>query len=110
MLDPKLKDQIQLLVCDLARGAYAEVEARGGAGRLNGRVLRRAVEDYGRQLVPIPEEGWALVDAYKRNGPRQLVDVPLWTKEEGRSDLTLSVEANWVNGEPVLSVTDLHVM
>lgn len=112
MLNPTFKEQVRILVCDLSRGAYAEVEADGRAGRLSAEILRRAVEEYGRQLVPIPEAGWALVDVYERTDVVGMVsmDVPLWTVEEGRSDLTLSLEASWVDGAPILRVENLHVM
>ena len=44
-----------------------------------------------RRVIPLPPEGWDLADAVRVGGrPEQwFVAIPLWTSEEGRSDLTL---------------------
>jgi hypothetical protein len=47
--------------------------------------------EYGRRLLPLPPGARALAEAFDRPRGELLVDVPLWTVEEGRSDLTLQV-------------------
>lgn len=104
--------QVRRLVEDLAAGRYAELAADGRAGRLTEAELRTAVARYGRTLVPLPADGEALVDVYEQASPPDTVtlDVPLWTREEGRSDLTLSVTAIKQGETYTVEVDDLHVL
>lgn len=55
-----------------------------------------AIRQYGNHLIDIPSDGWSLVDVYFINGQKEVydIDVPLWTKEEGRSDLMLKIHVN----------------
>ena len=38
------------------------------------------------------------------------IDIPMWTKEEGRSDLTLSATARETDGQVTIDIDDLHVL
>lgn len=44
------------------------------------------------------------------DGPPGAVDVPLWTAEEGRSDLTLSLTVHDRDGSVEIAVDDLRVL
>ncbi len=102
------------LVSLLVRGEYEELERRSRGVRMFASELRAAVEEYGRTLVQIPEEGWKLTDAIAVSGshpPRFSVQQPLWTEEEGRSDLTL--EVTLIESQPdefEVEIDDLHVL
>jgi len=111
-VDMRLMDQVRRLIEDLAAGRYAEIAADGRAGRLTEAELRTAVEQYGRTLVPLPADGEKLVDIYEQTSQRETLslDVPLWTREEGRSDLTLSVTATKQGDTYTVEVDDLHVL
>jgi hypothetical protein len=111
-VDMSLMGQVRRLIADLAAGRYAEIAADGRAGRLTEAELRTAVEQYGRTLVPLPAEGERLVDIYEQTSQPDAItlDVPLWTREEGRSDLTLSVTAIKQGGTYTVEVDDLHVL
>jgi hypothetical protein len=111
-VDMKLMGQVRRLVEDLAAGRYAEIAADGRAGRLTEAELRTAVEQYGRTLVPLPADGEMLVDIYEQSSQPDTVtlDVPLWTQEEGRSDLALSLTANKQGETYTVEVDDLHVL
>lgn len=84
------------IVADLlARGAYDEVVAITRGERLTADELKRAILDYGRTPTPLPDEAWALLDVVQlasASPPRFSVQVPMWTAEEGRSDLTIDLE------------------
>jgi hypothetical protein len=110
--DASLVEAIQALVADLAHGKFAEVETDGRAGRLGADVLQHAVREYGRVLLPLPVQGLALIDVVPvRGNPSELsVDVPMWSVEEGRSDLTLQLEATKVGGTWQLAIMNLHVL
>ncbi|HXV84121.1 MAG TPA: hypothetical protein VEG60_30070 [Candidatus Binatia bacterium] len=54
--------------------------------------IEQCVMDYGCEIVPLPTEGFDLVDVVEVADsipPQWSVYVPLWTREEGLSDLTL---------------------
>ncbi|HEX5750289.1 MAG TPA: hypothetical protein VFZ09_28920 [Archangium sp.] len=104
--------QIRRLIEDLAAGRYAEIAADGRAGRLTEAELRTAVEDYGRTLVPMPDDVEMTVDVYEQPSSPDTVaiDVPLWTQEEGRGDLTLSLTAIKQGETYTVEVDDLHVL
>lgn len=111
-MEASLRAEVQRLVRDLACGRYAEIVADRRVGRLQEDELRSAVEDYGRTLVELPDEAWASVDEYPISGETDAcaLDVPLWTTEEGRSDLTLSLTATRRGEGYVLVIDDLHVL
>jgi hypothetical protein len=78
----------------LVREQYDVVEAMTEGRNLSSDALRRAIEQYGRRLVSIPDNER---DAFE---PRRVPDstptlyhaaVHLWTQEEGQSDLTVQL-------------------
>lgn len=82
------------LVTSLADGKFSEAVASSRGSLVTAQELREAVCDYGRQLVPLPPEGYELIDYIAVLGSRPLewsVVVPLFTREEGRSDLSLEL-------------------
>ena len=111
-MDMKLMAQVRRLIDDLAAGRYAELAADGRAGRLTETELRTAVEEYGRTLVPFPDDIEMIADVYEQPLHPDVVtlDVPLWTQEEGRSDLTLSLTAIKQGETYTVEVDDLHVL
>jgi hypothetical protein len=79
----------------LARGEFDRVEQLTRGRRASAEDLRRVVAEYGRTLVPLPPEAFPDLDVHLVEGcdpPTCVVDVDLWTEEEGRSDLTLTLE------------------
>lgn len=105
---------IREVIADLARGEYAAVERRSAGVRLSADDLATAVAEYGRRLVPAPPEEPLPLDVVaisNADPPAWSVDSPLWTAEEGRSDLTLQLT---VRAEPAggyrIEVDDLHVL
>ncbi len=111
-MDMKLMNQVRRLIEDLAAGRYADIAADGRAGRLTEAELRTAVAAYGRTLVPLPSDSDRFVDIYEQKFHPDAValDVPLWTLEEGRSDLTLSLTATKQGETYTVAVDDLHVL
>ena len=62
-------------------------------------------------MITLPAEAFSLVDSYPVKGRQATwaVDVPLWTAEEGRSDLTLSLTVSESREGVRLELDDLHV-
>jgi hypothetical protein len=108
ILQPALKDLVHALVCE----HFSEIEADGRAGRLSAAELRQAIREYGRTLVELPDEAFAISRAYAIRNIDQTwrVDLALWTLEENRSDLTLSVTARVVESGVQVEIDDLHVL
>ena len=88
----KLERTVGELLQLLANGDYAGFKRRDRAHRLSEQALAHAVTEYGRHLVRPAHSPMSIVDVVEvlgRTPPCWSVNVPLWTQEEGRSDLTL---------------------
>jgi hypothetical protein len=111
-LSTAVQDAIRRVVDDLVEGRYAMLARDGRAGRLTAEELERAIRDYGRALVPLPPDAMRKADVYPIEdvAGELAVDIPLWTKEEGRSDLTLSLTVVERAGGVTISIDDLHVL
>jgi hypothetical protein len=78
----------------LVRGEYEAVERITEGDRMSAEEIGEAISEYGRTLVrPDPVEWWPLVVVTPVTVERGKLHVaaPLWTAEEGRSDLTLEL-------------------
>jgi hypothetical protein len=110
-IDPDIQRLLRKLVQDLADAKYDDIAADGRGGRLTPVELHSLIHNYGRTLITLPDEAWSLVDVYLIAGQPDVVamDIPLWTKEEGRSDLTLSVTITRSH-EVLVQIDDIHVL
>ncbi|MBM3224380.1 MAG: hypothetical protein FJZ47_11325 [Candidatus Tectomicrobia bacterium] len=111
-VDTKFIDPIRALLHTLAQGHFDELERDGRSGRLSACELQEALHAYGRTLIALPNEAFRLVEVYPVQGQHATwaMDVPLWTAEEGRSDLTLSLTVS-DNQEGVhVAIDDLHTL
>lgn len=111
-MNQDLLTAIRRLVADLAAGRFDEIERDGRAGRCAGPDLERAVTEYGRTLLPLPDDAHAQIDVvqFDHDPTGWAVDVELWTVQEGRSDLTLSLNAWKESSGYRLEITNLHVL
>lgn len=111
-LDSRLRPAISELVEHIVSGDLEALEADGRAGRLTASELKRAIADYGRQLTSMPDDGWKFADCYPIEGSvaEWSVDLPLWTTEEGVSDLTLTMNIRIVSDGVTVRIEDLHVL
>ena len=82
---------IEHVVSLLVACKYQELEWLSRGTRLDASTLKRAVSEYGRTLVISPAANpaadWVKIE--DSCPPKWSVHVPLFTAEEGRSDLTL---------------------
>lgn len=111
-LSKPAEEAIRELVEDLVSGDYSRIQLDGRIGRLTVNELERVISSYGRTLTRLPEDALDIADIYPVEGSAGLaaIEVPLWTVEEGRSDLILSLTLNESMGEPTVSIDDLHVL
>jgi hypothetical protein len=99
----------------LVRGDYESAVKVCIKSRLTSEDLRTIIRDYGRKLVSPPAEVYNKLDAIQvkdASVPTWSVRAPLWTKEEGRSDLTLELTIIVMlgSGPPSIALDDLRVL
>jgi hypothetical protein len=72
----------------------------------------RGYERTGAALIPLPEEAWEVADAVPvAPGPdRWAVVMPLWTSEEGMSDLSMEVTVTESPDGISATIDNLHVL
>lgn len=76
----------------LSQGEFAEIERRSGGMRLSAAELATAVAEYPYSLEEPPAASTELWEVYELSDDTGwAVVVPLWTREEGRSDLSLDL-------------------
>ena len=102
------------LVSVLAAGEFEELLRKAPGSRVGSEELRKAVHEYGGTLVPLPIESYELIDyiAVMGSSPMEWsVVAPLFTKEEGRSDLSLELSVfEQATGGYRAEIDNLHVL
>jgi hypothetical protein len=108
----KFIDPIRSVVDTLVKGHFDQLEHDGRSGRLSSHELQAALHAYGRTLIPLPDEAFRLAEVSPITGQTATwaVDVPLWTAEEGRSDLTLSLTVSDSQHGVHVEIDDLHTL
>jgi hypothetical protein len=97
------------IVDAMVEGRFADLGADGRAGRCAPADLERVVREYGRSLLRIPPEARGMAHVHACRDGSLSVDVPLWTAEEGRSDLMLWVECRRSDAGWSVVIDDLLV-
>jgi hypothetical protein len=110
--DTKFRDPIRSLVEALVEGHFDQLEWDGRSGRLSSQELKKALKAYGRTVITLSDEAFDFVDLYPIKGQKSIwaVDVPLWTAEEGRSGLTLSLTVSESQDGVRWEIDDLYVL
>jgi hypothetical protein len=100
---------IRELLNALAEHDYAKIKRNNWFGRTVPEDIQRVISEYGCTLTPPPDNFFDLADytSYS-DGKGGLIELPLWTKEEGRSDLEVSIEYDAISGE-IFGINDLRV-
>lgn len=97
-LQPVVRNVVHLLVTH----RYYELEVLTGGVRLSGAEIQTGVEGYGRRLIDPPEEAYGLLHAVRvltAEHETWFVRMPLWTEQEGRSDLEVEMTVIFQDGE-----------
>ncbi|WP_257167426.1 hypothetical protein [Bradyrhizobium sp. SRS-191] len=114
-LDSRVIELVEQVMAWLVSGNFPAVEVRSRGLRLSAEMMRQAIEDYGRTLVMPPSEAFASMDVIRvADAGRRAWSIrfDLWTKEEGRSDLSLECTiVDRCDGHALdLTVDDIHVL
>ncbi|WP_122468838.1 DUF7668 domain-containing protein [Pseudomonas viridiflava] len=107
----KVKLEIRDLLEALAHNDFTKISINNWYGRLNKEDIETRISEYGRTLTPPPDSFMEKAYIYNyEDGSGLKIDVPLWTIEEGISDLTLSLELIHEGDNEKLQMSDLHVL
>jgi hypothetical protein len=105
---------VQIVVDLLVRREFEAIEAMTRGRRLTASDMETAIDGYGRRLVRPPESAWHEVDSVaiaEATPPASHVVVPLWTAEEGRSDLSLELRLTELDSSTLdVELLDIHVL
>lgn len=91
-MDSRIIALFKRVIAWLVDGDFFAAESRSGGVRLSADMMRQAVEEYGRTLVMPTDNAFADADVIRvtnADDPTWSVRLNLWTKEEGRSDLSI---------------------
>lgn len=110
----RLRQTVARLMGFLARRDYPAFCGSARRSRLTSQEVDAAVRGYGRTVIAPPADAFGLLDVVAVTGsvpPRWSVVVPLWTEQEGRSDLSLEITVEDADGpDYVVEIEDLHVL
>ena len=112
-MDLKVRDDfVQDVVRMLADGEYKKLETISSGSRLSAEDMEMAVAEYQCKVVAMPAEAVHLVDYTELNDRTGWsVVVPIFTKEKGRSDLSLELTLTRnLFGSYELEIDNLHTL
>ncbi|MGI9429968.1 MAG: DUF7668 domain-containing protein [Bythopirellula sp.] len=107
-----LKSVVREIVIKLAGGEYEDVITTCSASRLSAKDIREVISEYGRTFIAPPAEAYQNLDAIKIRdaaAPTWSVRAPLWSEEEGRSDLELQLTIQHQGEHWAVELDDLLV-
>ena len=108
-----LKQQVAQVMELLAAGKYSDLEALTNRVRLTASEMSSVITNYGRRLITPPAAAYDLMDVVNvrhAKPPRWSVTMPLWTLEEGRSDLSIELSIIQTNEGLKVELDDIHVL
>ena len=110
----KLNNTVKIVTELLSEKKYKEIESLCNGVRLKADQIACAVNEYGRNIVSLPNEGFEKLDIIEvtdSNPKEWSVNVPIYTSEEGKSDLTLELSLiDSTSDIYKIEVDNLHVL
>ena len=70
--------------------------------------ILRVIEEYGCTIIPLPAKAFDMALFYQISDKQVDIYIPLWSEEEGQSDLTLSLSC--FNNDNKIKINDLEVL
>jgi hypothetical protein len=108
MIPKGIETRLHEIVAAISRGDYEEALSKTSTSRCSADDLRATIAKYGRTPVAPP---FAQLDVLEHQTGMSgfSIRVPLWTLEEGRSDLELWITARIVGEVALIDLDDLCV-
>ncbi len=107
-----LKTIVKRVVGHLVAGEFDAIETITSGARLHSEEMSTAVSQYGRELTTPPDSAFDAIDIIQVRGaddPTWSIRFELWTKEQGKSDLTLEVTVAESKSGFRIELDDIHV-
>ncbi len=93
---------------------FQAIIERAAKSRLSVQEFERIITDYNATFVVPPleydDDHLVIFDVDSEESNRWMVDAPLWSKEEGLSDLTLTLTVIKKGDRLEVEIDDLHVL
>jgi hypothetical protein len=110
---PSVESGVRDLMGLLASPNYQELEGFTRGAGLSAADVARAIQEHGKTVVPCPEPIEDVLDILEVTGkirPTWSVVVPVYTREEGRSDLSVELTIVELGGERYgIAIDDIRV-
>ena len=102
---------IKEVIIDISNEDYNKLNQKYEYSRVSIDDLAKTIKKYGNHIVPLPERAFDFAEKYYIESEKRIdVYLPLWTKEEGKSDLTLSISCYNNESELYIEINDLRVL
>lgn len=111
MSESDLATVVRDFVIKLAAGDFEAVVAECSASRLSSDDIRGVIAEYGKTFIAPPTNAYRDLDAVPVRDSAAIwsVRAPLWSEEEGRSDLELQLTIGQRGDRWVIELDDLLV-
>jgi hypothetical protein len=109
----QFKAPVCRIISLLVEGRYSDIEILTKSVRLAACDVKGIVNEYGRRLIMPPEEAFNLMNVVRvrNSGPQKWsITMPLWTEEEGRSDLSIILTLIQSDQGIEVELDDIHVL
>jgi hypothetical protein len=107
-------ERFRQVIAWFVSGDFQSIESRSRGVRLSADEMQRAIADYGRTLIMPPDSAFSHVNAIRvsvTSQPTWSVRFDFWTKEEGRSDLSLECTIIDRGSESLnIEIDNIHVL
>ena len=104
------KPLIEELVSNISSNNYNAIFEKDQYGRTNIEDIKRIVSEYNHTITVLPNNAFKEASVYYIEKEKRLdIYIPLWTIEEGRSDLVLFLSGYIINCVPKIEINDLLV-
>lgn len=112
MHTPELKQPVRQVIELLVEQKYSELESLTKKTRLSAQDIRQAIAAYNEKLIMPPDGSYRLMSVVRVRGaepPKWSVAMPLWTENEGRSDLSIELTIIKQEGGFLVELDDIQV-
>ena len=112
MSEKKVLEKIVFMILKLlVEKDYQELEKHSKGIRLSAQDIERTIKEYNCQLIIPPPDGYELMDVIEVRGDEKWsIVMPLWSQEEGRSDLSIELTLIKDGDSFKFEIDDLHVL
>jgi hypothetical protein len=103
---------VRQILGSLAAGDYESIVSLTKGVRMSCDDIASAIRDVRGTLGTPPDDAFRAMDIVEAMGatiPQFSVRMPLWTQEDGRSDLTMELTIKLRDGIPEVELDDIHV-